>query len=40
VINDYQAFLEDEWIASLKKKYPVKIDEAVLAGLPKQVRPV
>ena len=34
VINDYQAFLEDQWIASLKKKYPVKIEEAVLKTLP------
>lgn len=35
VINDYQTWLEDQWIAALKKKYPVKIDEQVLAGLPK-----
>lgn len=35
VINDYQSFLEDQWIASLKKKYPVNIDEKVFAGLPK-----
>jgi len=30
VINDYQSFLEDKWIAALKKKYPVKVMEAVL----------
>jgi peptidyl-prolyl cis-trans isomerase SurA len=30
VINDYQSFLEDKWIASLKKKSPVKINETVL----------
>jgi len=30
VINDYQAFLEDKWIAMLKKKYPVKVNDAVL----------
>ena len=36
VINDYQSWLEDQWINELKKKYPVKIDEAVLASLPKQ----
>jgi peptidyl-prolyl cis-trans isomerase SurA len=35
VINDYQAFLEDNWIAELKKKYPVKTDEAVFRSLPK-----
>jgi len=35
VINDYQSWLEDQWIAALKKKYPVKIEEQVLASLPK-----
>jgi len=35
VINDYQAYLEDEWIATLKKKYPVNVDERVFASLPK-----
>ena len=35
VINDYQAYLEDEWIAALKKKYPVNVDERVFASLPK-----
>jgi len=33
VINDYQAHLEEQWIAELKKKYPVKVDEAVFASL-------
>ncbi len=30
VINDYQAYLENKWIAALKKQYPVKINEQVL----------
>ena len=33
VINDYQGFLEEEWVASLRKQYPVKIDEQVFKGL-------
>jgi len=28
VINDYQQQLEDNWIKSLKKKYPVVIHQA------------
>lgn len=35
VINDYQAALEDQWIADLRKKYPVSVNERVLAGLPR-----
>jgi peptidyl-prolyl cis-trans isomerase SurA len=31
VMNDYQAMLEEEWIKTLKKKYPVVVDEKVLA---------
>ncbi len=35
VINDYQVALEDQWIAELKKKYPVQVDEKVFDSLPK-----
>jgi len=33
VINDYQQKLEQDWIAALKKTYPVKINAAVLDTL-------
>jgi peptidyl-prolyl cis-trans isomerase SurA len=36
VINDYQVIVEDQWVASLKKKYPVKVNEAVFASLLRQ----
>lgn len=33
VINDYQNYLEEQWIAELKKKYPVAVNEAVFKTL-------
>jgi len=33
VINDYQNILEERWIAELKNKYPVKVNEAVFQSL-------
>jgi peptidyl-prolyl cis-trans isomerase SurA len=33
VINDYQNVLEQKWLASLKAKYPVKVNEAVFKTL-------
>jgi peptidyl-prolyl cis-trans isomerase SurA len=35
VIGDYQNELEKEWVISLKKKYPVKINEAVFQQISK-----
>jgi len=35
VIADYQEYLEDEWIKSLKQKYPVKVNDSVLKSLVK-----
>lgn len=33
IINDYQTIVEEKWIAELKNKYPVKINQAVLNEL-------
>ena len=33
VVNDYQSDLDKEWIAQLKKKYPVVVNEKAVAGL-------
>ena len=33
VINDYQALFEEKWLAQLKKKYPVVVNQAVVNSL-------
>ena len=33
IVADYQDFLEREWVAKLKKEYPVKVNEAVVKKL-------
>jgi len=35
VMNDYQNILEQEWIKELRKKYPVTVDQKVLAQIAK-----
>jgi peptidyl-prolyl cis-trans isomerase SurA len=35
VMNDYQTGLEEQWIQELRKKYPVVIDQKVLAEISK-----
>ncbi|MEO5562513.1 MAG: peptidylprolyl isomerase [Chitinophagaceae bacterium] len=35
VMNDYQTILEQEWIKKLRKKYPVVVDQKVLAQISK-----
>jgi peptidyl-prolyl cis-trans isomerase SurA len=34
VINDYQLFLEEQWLADLKRKYPVKVNKKLFKKLP------
>ncbi len=38
IINDYQPIIEKKWLEELHKKYPVKIDEAVLNNIIDQLK--
>ncbi|MCF8340288.1 MAG: peptidylprolyl isomerase [Chitinophagaceae bacterium] len=38
VVNDYQILLEDKWINTLKKKYPVKINKPLFKSVIKELR--
>jgi peptidyl-prolyl cis-trans isomerase SurA len=33
VINDYQGWMEEQWVEGLRKQYPVKVDEQVFKTL-------
>jgi peptidyl-prolyl cis-trans isomerase SurA len=35
IVNDYQTQLEEKWVNELKKKFPVVINQKVLAGISK-----
>jgi peptidyl-prolyl cis-trans isomerase SurA len=37
VINELQVELEEKWLASLRKKYPVKVNPQVLADVKKEL---
>jgi peptidyl-prolyl cis-trans isomerase SurA len=38
VINDYQIVLEEKWINTLKKKYPVKINKPLLMNITRALK--
>ncbi len=38
VINDYQNYLEEQWIKSLHKKYKIKINRIALKNLKSQIK--
>jgi peptidyl-prolyl cis-trans isomerase SurA len=38
VINDYQNVLEKKWLAALKKKYPVRVNEVILKQIIKEIK--
>jgi peptidyl-prolyl cis-trans isomerase SurA len=37
VINDYQQFLEENWVSQLKQEYQVQVDAAVFQAVKKQM---
>ena len=39
VLNDYQNYLEKQWIAELRSKYPIQINKKVLKKLKKELKP-
>jgi peptidyl-prolyl cis-trans isomerase SurA len=36
IVSDYQEYLEKTWLAELRKKYPIKVDEKVFQSLIKK----
>lgn len=38
-INDYQQFLEDNWVKELKKEFSVNVDRSVFENIKKELRP-
>ena len=38
LINDYQQYLESNWVSELKKEFNVKVDETVFAKIKNQLK--
>jgi peptidyl-prolyl cis-trans isomerase SurA len=38
-INDYQQFLEDNWVKDLKKEFKVEVNQTVFESVKKQLKP-
>jgi peptidyl-prolyl cis-trans isomerase SurA len=39
VINDYQQYLEENWVSDLKKEFTIKIDKAVFEQVKSEIKP-
>lgn len=39
VINDYQQFLEENWVTNLKKEFSIQVDQAAFARVKKEIKP-